>query len=50
MSSYSYIALLINREQGAQSNEKKNGYQRANGYLSNRNVTNVSILAIHLSF
>ena len=23
MSSYSYIALLINREQGAQSNEKK---------------------------
>ena len=39
MSSYSYIALLINREQGAQSNEKENGYQRANGYLSNRNVT-----------
>ena len=27
MSSYSYIALLINREQGAQSNEKKNGYR-----------------------
>lgn len=27
MSSYSYIALLINREQGAQSNEKENGYR-----------------------
>ena len=50
MSSYSYIALLINREQGAQSNEKEKRLSASEWLRSNRNVTNVSILAIHLSF
>ena len=48
MSSCSYIALLINRERGAHNNEKENDYQRANGYLSNRNDINEETFCIRL--
>ena len=37
MSSYSYIALSTNHEQGARNNEKENDYRPVSGYLNSRN-------------